>query len=1216
MNKISTSPFNKKINTRLLLFIVGIVLPILCIAYVRADDTEVFLHSKRPNPKVMLVLDTSLSMRNRVSDEKNRLTTMQEALTVFIGNVKDIDIGFTRMNENSGAIVYPVTNLNEQFNESIQRFNRTITAYANNASEKNGKTTVSFIPELLSIPAGESKAQKNARKNANKIAKAQATVLRFSNTDKIGLRFTNIIIPQGQEIEEAFLQINPRNVTCKKAGIINPCGSLTLKIHVEMSINSLPFEPTDNNITSRISTGAALSPVNIVVNNTDQVNWYYKTTNNYDLSSQPPLKIDGIKSLIQGVVNQTNWTAGKPLTLIIDTSGEDKIELGGIANSVAGIGATLFIKTKNKFTRTISGRQKLIEEIYNQRLTLLTPTVPALFDTIKYLTGAQVGRLQHAGDKMNLSRSATREDGYYKTNERLSHHNAYQNGTVNIPKGCYVDWLNVEACRDIELTSEFDIIPTYISPLKANCEEVATIVLLTDGQAHHGQDAFSSGKWWQKTTKAIQDFLPEHSITCTKTDGGLLKRGYPTACSKDLIKAVASGIKIGNLTTTKKIKLHTIGFDLTDPWLEAIALIGRGRYYEVDGEESLLSAFVDIGNSILADTTTFSSPAISINNTHQLTHDSNIYYTLFAPSDKTSWQGNLKKYKLSANGHITDRHGVPAVDKTSGKFVETAQSYWSSTADGNNVITGGATENFPNGSRTIYIDNKSGNGLIPLNNTPATITSEFSDNEFNSSDADRLSTINWMLDSKIMADPLHSTPVTVVYAATMSSVQRTLIFFGDNQGYIHAIDAETGQEQYAFIPRELLKNQLSISQQQVGSSHIYGMDGKIVTWNSHGKKYLLSGMRRGGSSYYALDISNINKPQFAWKIKADGNYSQLGQTWSTPQVVKIRTSAGIKQRLIFGGGYDTKQDRITARTKDMKGDGVYLVDPTNGHIIDSKKDLGYSIPSDVKVIDINGDNTADQVYVGDMGGRILRFNINGDSLGTAQVIADIANNSPAGNRRFYHAPDVSFLKGSLGLQLLIAIGSGYHANPKNVTIEDEFYVFKQLAINSSLLPLIEHDDLQESTLATKKLAKDNTNGWYFKLNKTNGEKVLSSSVTANSELWFSSFMPNLNTSGCSIAGGSSQLYRINIINGQPSYYKTMPDIVDGKPDSAASCTNRQCDISDRFITLHNATIPPSPVLIHVPSDGKENSGSMVCVGTYCQELDARKVQPTFWREGK
>src|SRR5690606_34786041 len=82
------------------------------------------------------------------------------------------------------------------------------------------------------------------------------------------------------------------------------------------------------------------------------------------------------------------------------------------------------------------------------------------------------------------------------------------------------------------------------------------------------------------------------------------------------------------------------------------------------------------------------------------------------------------------------------------------------------------------------------------------------------------------------------------------------------------------------------------------------------------------------------------------------------------------------------------------------------------------RSMDYSIPSDVRVIDLDGNGFADRMYVGDMGGQVWRFDIaNGETatnLVTGGVIAQLgaapsADPDLADTRRFYYAPDVAIV---------------------------------------------------------------------------------------------------------------------------------------------------------------------------------------------------------------
>src|SRR5690606_30898530 len=113
-------------------------------------------------------------------------------------------------------------------------------------------------------------------------------------------------------------------------------------------------------------------------------------------------------------------------------------------------------------------------------------------------------------------------------------------------------------------------------------------------------------------------------------------------------------------------------------------------------------------------------------------------------------------------------------------------------------------------------------------------------------------------------------------------------------------------------------------------------------------------------------------------------------------------------------------------TPDGLGNAIYIVDSASGDVLwhggggDAAtytfSDMDYSIPADVKVIDLDADGFADRMYAADMGGQVWRFDIfNGQpasSLVTGGVIAQLGSaglGSPtvADARRFYYSPDVA-----------------------------------------------------------------------------------------------------------------------------------------------------------------------------------------------------------------
>ena len=138
-----------------------------------------------------------------------------------------------------------------------------------------------------------------------------------------------------------------------------------------------------------------------------------------------------------------------------------------------------------------------------------------------------------------------------------------------------------------------------------------------------------------------------------------------------------------------------------------------------------------------------------------------------------------------------------------------------------------------------------------------------------------------------MGDPIHSQPVIVNYGSNDSA-----IFVATNHGFLHSFDAATGTENFAVIPRELLSNLYDFYQDGSSINHIYGLDGSLILRTVGDKTYLYVGMRRGGQNYYAFDVSEKNHPKLVFKISGgEGDFAQLGQTWSNRPLTKIKIVA-------------------------------------------------------------------------------------------------------------------------------------------------------------------------------------------------------------------------------------------------------------------------------------------------------------------------------------
>jgi len=784
---------------------------------------------------------------------------------------------------------------------------------------------------------------------------------------------------------------------------------------------------------------------------------------------------------------------------------------------------------------------------------------------------------------------------------------------------------------------------TYISPITNECQK-NFVVLLTDGDP-------------------VSDDLS--STRLGRIESGLACSGN---CLDEIAKSVGSNDQNLTLNDEQVISTFTIGFANANPLLQAtadecLAETGAGERYYADNATSLASSLNSIVVNVYETDTSFSSPAVSVNAFNRSTHLDDLYFTLFEPSVGPHWAGNLKKYKLEfaedtgdsdGDGDVTERlpfiadatstatAPVNAINASTGFFDENAQSYWSGVFvpdvgdltdsdnevdEGNSAITEnadmldivGATEKITGTPRReTLLDWATGLDVFDLYGATGT------------TDDQRLD----------MGDPLHSQPALVQYGGDEDNPD-LVAYVATNDGYLHAIDADDGSELFSFIPRELLAN-LNILMDNSSGDKTYGLDGDVVAWindeNRDGEisgsgefVYLYVTMRRGGNNIYSLDVTDRSNPQLRWVIKGGvGDYAEMGQTWSTVNVEKVKDGTAEKVVLIFGGGYDVDQDNASARTTDDEGRAVYIADAKTGALLWSAgpggnlvlSDMDYSIPARIKPLDMSGDGFIDRLYAADMGGQIFRFDIDNDNGGLLASsikggrIADLSDTGTANARRFYYPPDVALVANEgKAPYLAMAITSGYRAHPNDLDIQDRIYVVKDSDIYNTptTYTTVEETDLYNATLnlaggdgdeaqnALAETALDDADGWYIELDDGTGtdtwvgEKGLAEVLILEGMVIATTFTPitaTTATNSCDPQSGIGKVYFVDLF------------------DASASFPSDSDTRTDRVKVLAKGGIPPSPNVI-IPKDGEPT----LCIGTECESAEFSKgVRKTHWYE--
>ena len=729
----------------------------------------------------------------------------------------------------------------------------------------------------------------------------------------------------------------------------------------------------------------------------------------------------------------------------------------------------------------------------------------------------------------------------------------------------------------------------YQSPIQYQCQRNYNIIL-TDGEPSMDRSADAK-------IAALPGFNTLVGPSCDGSGDG--------HCLDDMAQYLHDA-DLSPLPGRQSVTTYTIGFGpevAGSSFLDRVARRGGGRAYTAGNVTDLTAVLQSIVNNIQRNSRTFAAPTISVNAFNRAVTNNDVYVSVFKPTNTLRWPGNVKKYAL-LNGQIVDAALSNAVDPATGFFSSTAQSFWSPGPDGADVMAGGAVSQMPAPDSRRLFTWFSSNGVADLSAATNALTVSnalLTDAVLNTSPdgpVTKQNLLDWfrgrdlqdlngngIFDEVVqhMGDPLHAKPAVVTYGGSVGSpdARDAVLYVPTNDGFLHAFDAKTGRELWAFVPESLLGRLSDIYTNNAVTARTYGLDGEvrvlsfdvnqdgIIDASAGDRVWIYFGMRRGGREYFAIDVTDRLRPRIKFNI-GPAQLPGVGETWSTPTLARVRI-AGASQNgenlvLIFGGGYDDAEEN-GGYVEDSSGHRIFMVDASSGQLLwyaggprgagspDLALDrMSNAIPGRIAVLSTNGDGYADRMYAGDLGGRVWRFDItNGNgraNLVTGGVIAklgagDNADQSMANNRRFYNAPDVALIqRRAIDPYYSIAIGSGYRGHPLNTITQDRFYLlrdknpFRTLSASdySTLTPIADDDLVNITDDIGNIRVPSAAPGWKLEMRLNGGwvgEKILSEALTVGGTVLFTSYEPQAaaDVTACQPANGINRAYALRIDNG-------------------------------------------------------------------------------------
>lgn len=919
-----------------------------------------------------------------------------------------------------------------------------------------------------------------------------------------------------------------------------------------------------------------------------------------------------VTSLVAAVANRTTWSPASSIGFHLTNA--DPASTGSLAELYAmGAGlskvAVLHVKMRKRFDNMARYVKTIRQDLYEDIALRMyadggTPLGDAYAEAARYMMG--MATLNNNPSVITTSFGGlTPSQSYYHPDRRMV-------GTDNL---------------------------TYQSPIVTGECTANYLYMMSDGEPSNRSNVANNSNGITGGYNADCNAYSNDALT-----GDVAKSNF--ICMMAVAKHMSSAL---NQQATK-VRTNTVFFDSraeTDPAIvnivhdmKKVAEHGEGAFFLASDEGRLTESMSKTLTALLDQTGSITAPGVAVNQFNRLTHLDQLYYAVFDPdTGRARWRGNVKRYRLdftSTDARIVDKNNNPAIDEGSTFFAEDSHSFWSPTQDGNTAVLGGVASVLPDPAlRNIYtylapsyttnmslgllrsVAAADGRPYVPgltadrqftnLRNwlqgydidivQPATATTPVTIK------STTINVGNSTPRRKIVGGVLHSQPVLVNFgytgtdpaaAQTNPDLQDNMVFFSTMEGMLHAANARTGVESFAFMPKEALAVSPALAINPDQSLPQFGLD---LTWTVHrvdanadlmitgngdsgaanDKVWLYGGMRMGGRNYYAMNVTNRTAPKLKWVIEGGtGVFANLGETWSKPVVGQIKINGTITDVLFFGGGYDREHEAdnfdATIHAGNARGSQFYIVNADTGAPIwwaSSTSSIGttphltvaemkFSIPGEPKLFDANKDGLVDAVYFGDLGGQVFRLDLNNANTAASGLVPRVhrlanvgqleGTANEANQRRFYETPSVALMfdSASSSEYVAVAIGSGSRSRPLDSDTEDAFFVFRDgdvlradlaTAASDSLQATITRSDLAQLDLSSPLGATISATqkGWWVDF-VNSGEKVLSTPLILFGEVFFTTYQPLVDSGDpCSPLIGKSFLWRMSVTDGAATF---------------------------------------------------------------------------------
>lgn len=673
-------------------------------------------------------------------------------------------------------------------------------------------------------------------------------------------------------------------------------------------------------------------------------------------------------------------------------------------------------------------------------------------------------------------------------------------------------------------------------------------------------------------------------------------------CQKNIIILISDGDWTGTQAlgivkdfNSSNIKTYAIGFSSgatnQNNYNDIAKAGGSGSPYFVQ-DSSQLSAVL---NTVLTSVTEVPQTLQQVSGKDALIKAS------FQPVNNHQWKGYLKKQRMDASGNFVDvweagglLNSRSYTDRNVWTALEGLSASTNNFVENNSSLMTGAL--YPNlATQPQSADVKKLINFV----RGADAYSEFGGSRWKLGDIYHSKPV-------LVAAPIgsYSTKNTNTEAAYRASqgysafaaqwvARKNVVYAGGNDGMLHAFDALTGSELWAYVPPPMLAKLNNMIAGQAGVSYsMYGVDGspqvKDVFFQGAWHTVLVCGLGRGGRAYFSLDVTDPDspKPLYAFEndspnqqvlywdasgkkyshsyteltTSADFDYAKLAEAWSDPVFVLMPVGSSQRWVFVIGSGYAGLAANAT-------GASAFVIDPLSGKVI-KRLDLNNASGSDFangvmsQMTKVSPDDYANANFKGallyfvDLQSKLWKLNLSDkDQLYHLEEVSYTTSTLSNDRLSFNQLASID-VAGLRNLYLMFGTGNLLDASRIGDSISNRLFAVKDKdfpAVTNAdgAYPLDSSSKLKDLSQGGGQCSTSYDRGWYLNLNGYkdsagadigNNWRVLNTPLVYQQKIYLEIYQPN---QGNPCAAGTTRLILIDLLCGNMMVSST---VINGAAD--------------------------------------------------------------------